>query len=78
MGHPLGLSATTRVSWSLLPRAPWKRMHAPRPLPSLAHLPLDAACYTGWSPGPHPCPVPIPTSLMAGLGFSFWELRRET
>lgn len=35
MGQPVGVSATSRVSWFLFPRAPWKRDECPPPLISI-------------------------------------------
>ena len=58
---------------SHLPRAPWQRMHGP---PILAYPPqIIPAVQAG--PLDHTPPHPIPTSLVAGLGFSFWELRSD-
>ena len=75
LGYPLGLSATSRVSWSLpSPQSPLAEDACPPTI--LAYLPrILPAVQAGLLD--HTPPHPIPTSLVAGLGFSFWELRSD-
>lgn len=75
LGYPMGLSATSRVSWSLpSPQSPLAEDACPPTI--LAYLPrILPAVQAGLLD--HTPPHPIPTSLVAGLGFSFWELRSD-
>lgn len=69
LGHPTGLSATSRVSWSLpSPQSPLAEDACPPPA-ILAYPPLDNPCCTGWSPGPHPTAPPSPPLSWLAWGF---------
>lgn len=75
LGHPTGLSATSRVSWSLpSPQSPLAEDACP---PAILAYPPQIIPAVQAGPLDHTPPHPIPTSLVAGLGFSFWELRSD-